>query len=168
MTPDELRTAINAYLDKGPDFIKFGGTAHFARPAFIGFSLEAQKVMVEEAHKRARKAETHATTPDGLRLSVEAGIDLIQHPEVLGPRALPDALVTTIVERRIVGSMLVNTITGAAWTKHLKDSEAAKKKATEEAAKATGRHGPKPRPSCGARPPTPAPRWRCGAATPRR
>ncbi len=135
MTPDELRTAINAYLDKGPDFIKFGGTAHFARPSFIGFSPEAQRVLVEEAHERGRKAETHATTPDGLRLSIEAGIDLIQHPEMLGPRELPDALVATIVERRIVGSMLVNTITGEAWQKHLKDSEAAKKKSAEEAAK---------------------------------
>ena len=112
MTPDELRAAIDAYLDKGPDFIKYGGTAHFARPAFIGFSPEAQRVMVEEAHKRGKKAETHATTPDGLRLSVEAGIDGIQHPEMLGPRELPDALVRTIVERRIVCNMLVNTITG--------------------------------------------------------
>ena len=139
MTPDELRVAINAYLDKGPDFIKFGGTAHFARPAFIGFSPEAQRVMVEEAHKRGKKAETHATTPDGLRLSVAAGIDLIQHPEVLGPRALPDALIRTIVERRIVNSMLVNTITGAPWAKHLKDRDEAKKKQSDEAAKGPGR-----------------------------
>ena len=84
MTPDELRVAINAYLDKGPDFVKYGGTAHFSRPSFVGFSPEAQRVMVEEAHKRGKKAETHATTPDGLRLAVAAGIDGIQHPEVLG------------------------------------------------------------------------------------
>ncbi|MGE4085755.1 MAG: amidohydrolase family protein [Vicinamibacterales bacterium] len=135
LTPDELRTAIDAYLDKGPDFIKFGGTAHFSRPAFIGFSAEAQRVMVEAAHARGRKAETHATTPDGLRLSVEAGIDLIQHPEVLGPRELPAALVKTIVDRRIVNSMLINTITGAAWAKHLEDRAAAQKKQDEAAAK---------------------------------
>jgi imidazolonepropionase-like amidohydrolase len=121
MDPAELRTAIRAYLDKGPDFIKFGGTAHFARPAFIGFSLDAQKVLVEEAHARGKVAETHATTVDGLRLSVEAGIDLIQHPEVLGARELPDSLVRAIVDRRIICSMLVNTITGAAWTKHEKE-----------------------------------------------
>ncbi|MGH9383002.1 MAG: amidohydrolase family protein, partial [Vicinamibacterales bacterium] len=71
LTPDELRKAIRSSLDKGPDFIKYGGTAHFARPAFIGFSPEAQRVMVEEAHARGRVAETHATTADGLRLSVE-------------------------------------------------------------------------------------------------
>ncbi|MEZ5420498.1 MAG: amidohydrolase family protein [Vicinamibacterales bacterium] len=136
MTPEELRVAINAYLDRGPDFLKFGGTAHFARPAFIGFSPEAQRVMVEEAHKRGRKAETHSTTPDGLRLSVEAGIDGIQHPELLGPRELPAPLVRTIVDRRIACNMLVNTITGEAWAKHVKDREAALKKIGEEAAKA--------------------------------
>jgi hypothetical protein len=48
MTPDELRKAINAYIDKGPDFIKFGGTSHFSEPTFIGFSSEAQKVIVDE------------------------------------------------------------------------------------------------------------------------
>ena len=136
MTPDELRVAINAYLDKGPDFVKFGGTAHFARPSFIGFSPEAQRVMVEEAHKRGKKAETHSTTPDGLRLSVEAGIDGIQHPEMLGPRELPAALIRQIVERQIACNMLVNTITGDAWAKHLKDREAAQKKLADDAAKA--------------------------------
>ena len=43
MSPDELRRAIGAYLDKGPDFLKFGGTSHFAEPTFIGFSAEAQQ-----------------------------------------------------------------------------------------------------------------------------
>jgi len=139
MTPDELRVAINAYLDKGPDFIKYGGTAHFARPAFVGFSPEAQRVIVEEAHKRGRKAETHATTPDGLRLAVEAGIDGIQHPELLGPRELPIVLVRAIVDKRIACNMLVNTITGEAWTKHLKDRAEAQKKLSEAAAKGPAR-----------------------------
>ncbi len=44
LTPDELRVAIDKYLDKGPDFIKYGGTSHFSQPTFIGFSPEAQKV----------------------------------------------------------------------------------------------------------------------------
>ena len=74
-------------------------------------------MIVEEAHRAARVAETHSTTIDGLRLSIEAGIDLIQHPELLGPREMPDSLVQAIVERKIVCSMLANTITGEAWTK---------------------------------------------------
>ena len=121
MDPEELRTAIRAYLDKGPDFIKFGGTAHFARPAFIGFSAEAQKVIVDETHARNKVAETHATTVDGLRISIQSGIDLIQHPEMIGQREMPDSLVKMIVERKIVCSMLSNTITGEAWKKAMKD-----------------------------------------------
>lgn len=138
MMPDELKTAIRAYLDKGPDFLKYGGTAHFARPSFVGFSPEAQKVIVDEAHARGKLAETHATTPDGLRLSIAAGIDLIQHPEVLGTRELPPALVQAIVERKIVCSMLVSTVTGEAWTKHLKDAEEAEKKRTEAEKRSEG------------------------------
>jgi imidazolonepropionase-like amidohydrolase len=139
LTPDELRPAIRSYLDKGPDFIKYGGTAHFARPAFIGFSPEAQRVIVEQAHARGRVAETHATTADGLRLSLEAGIDLIQHPELLGNRELPDALVRLIVERKVICSMLVNTITGDAWQRHLKESDEAARKRAEAEKKATTR-----------------------------
>lgn len=146
MEPDELRAAIRGYLDKGPDFIKYGGTAHFARPAFIGFSAEAQRVLVEEAHRRNKVAETHATTADGLRMSVEAGIDLVQHPELLGPRELPDALVRTIVARQVICSMLANTITGEAWKKAMKDrDEALAKRAEAE----KGQKGPQ-RPRTGA------------------
>ena len=72
LTLAELRVAINKYLDKGPDFLKYGGTSHFSQPTYIGFSLDAQKVLVEEAHKRGRAAETHSTTIEGLRISLEA------------------------------------------------------------------------------------------------
>jgi imidazolonepropionase-like amidohydrolase len=133
----ELRAAIEAYLDKGPDFIKYGGTAHFSRPAFIGFSPDAQKAIVDAAHKRNRIAETHATTIDGLRLSLEAGIDLIQHPEMLGTRELPDALVRTIVERKIICSIVSNTITGDAWQKHLSDRDESMRKRAEDEKKGT-------------------------------
>jgi imidazolonepropionase-like amidohydrolase/cyclophilin family peptidyl-prolyl cis-trans isomerase len=133
LSPEELRAAIGKYLDKGPDFLKYGGTSHFSEPTFIGFSPEAQKVMVEETHKRGLSAETHSTTIEGLRLSILAGIDLIQHPEVLSPRELPDDLVRLIRERNIIGSMLVSTITGEAWTKHLKDKAEAEKKLAEKA-----------------------------------
>lgn len=131
MTPEELRAAINKYLDKRPDFLKYGGTSHWARPTFIGFSPEAQKVMVEETHKRGLVAETHSTSIEGLRLSILAGIDLIQHPEVLTPREMTEDLSRMIRERKIIGSLLSNTYTGEAWTKHLKTREEALKKIQE-------------------------------------
>ncbi|MGH7475242.1 MAG: amidohydrolase family protein [Longimicrobiales bacterium] len=127
MTPDELRVAINGYLDKGPDFIKYNGTAH-SWPARIEFSPRAQKVIVEETHKRGLVAETHSTTPEGLYLSILAGIDLIQHPEALGLRELTDELVDMIVERGIICSLLPNKYTGQIWRNYLSEREAARKK----------------------------------------
>jgi len=131
MTPQELRQAIGGYLDKGPDFLKFGGTSHFSEPTFIGFSADAQRVIVDEAHKRNRAAETHSTSIEGLRVSIAAGIDGIQHPELLDGRAMPDDLVKTIVDRNLNCSMLASTMTGAAWKRHLKTKEEAQKKRAE-------------------------------------
>ncbi len=131
MTPEELRRAIDAYLDKGPDFLKFGGTSHFSEPTFIGFSADAQKVIVDQAHARNRAAETHSTSIEGLRLSIAAGIDGIQHPELLDGRAIPDDLVKIIVDRGLNCSMLASTITGPAWKRHLKNKEEVVRKRAE-------------------------------------
>jgi len=131
MTPPQLAKAIDAYLDKGPDFIKYGGTSHFAEPTFIGFSPDAQRVIVERAHARGKIAETHSTSPEGLRLSIEAGIDGIQHPEMVDGVDLSDEIVNRIRDKQIICSMLVNTMTGEAWEKHLKDRADTEKKQAE-------------------------------------
>ncbi len=138
LSAEELRAAINRYLDKGPDFLKYGGTSHFSQPTFIGFSPEAQEVIVEETHKRGLAAETHSTSIEGLRLSILAGIDLIQHPELMTPREMPADLIAMIKQRNITGSMLVSTITGDAWTKHVKAREEARKKIEETEKKGMG------------------------------
>jgi imidazolonepropionase-like amidohydrolase len=119
MEPDSLRAAINRYLDLGVDFLKFGGTSHFGYPIFIGFSERAQRVIVEAVHQRGRVAETHSTTPEGLRVSLMAGVDLVQHPEVLDV-PISDDLVKVFVERNVVCGMLSNTITGKPWQDYLK------------------------------------------------
>ncbi|MEQ9412608.1 MAG: amidohydrolase family protein, partial [Cyclobacteriaceae bacterium] len=124
MLPNELSLAINKYLDKGPDFIKYGGTSHFDNPVMIGFSPRAQKVIVDETHKRGKVAETHSTNLEGLRMSIEAGIDLIQHPEH-SSRVLPDELVQMIKDRNIICAMLSNTITGEVWQQHVQKRKAA-------------------------------------------
>ena len=140
MEPEDLRVAINDYLDLGPDFIKYGGTGHFSNPIMIGFSPRAQRVMVEETHKRGLVAETHSTSPEGLHLSVEAGLDLIQHPAALSSY-ISDELVDMIVERGIVCAFLSNTVSGKAWQDHLDaQAEREEKEAEEEAeAEAEGR-----------------------------
>ncbi len=118
MTPDELRLAMNTYLDKGVDVIKYGGTSHFMRPSLIGFSPRQQAVIVAEAHKRGKPVQTHATSSEGLRLAVEAGIDLIQHPEMMS-RDLPEDLIHLIVTKGVYCGMRTNLVTGEARVHHL-------------------------------------------------
>jgi imidazolonepropionase-like amidohydrolase len=141
MTPPELRIAINAYLDEGVNFVKYGGTGHTSMPTLIGFSPEAQRVLVEETHRRGLVAETHSTTLEGLRLSIEAGVDLVQHPEIVEPRGITDDLVALFRERDVICSMLVNTITGPAWKEHLEKREAAQKKLEDSKDALTGHQG---------------------------
>ncbi len=122
LSPDELRIAMDKYLDKGPDFVKYGGTAH--TNSLITFSPRQQKALVEEVHKYGRFAETHSTNPEPLRISVEAGIDVIQHPEV-HDIPIPDDLVQLIVDRHVMCSILANTITGKPWQDYLKRTQRA-------------------------------------------
>jgi imidazolonepropionase-like amidohydrolase len=102
----------------------------------IGFSERAQRVLVEEAHRRGRFAETHSTTAEGLRMSLEAGVDVVQHPEVL-PGPIPDALVQQFRERGVICSMLVNTMTGKPWQEYMERKQAEEKRAAERSDTAT-------------------------------
>ena len=122
MSPDELRVAIRKYLDKGPNFVKYGGTGH--TNSLITFSPRQLEALIDEVHKRGLIAETHATNPEPLRMSVLAGVDLIQHPEVHSV-PLPDDLVKLIVDRKVMCSILSNTITGKPWKDYLKTRQRA-------------------------------------------
>ncbi|MEX2526254.1 MAG: amidohydrolase family protein [Gemmatimonadota bacterium] len=137
LTPEELRVAMDAYLDKGPDFIKYGGTGHTSNPDLITFSPRQQRVIVEAAHARGLVAETHSTSVEGLLLSVQAGIDLIQHPEVLD-RRITDELMDLIVERGVICGPLSNTITGRAWREYMEEKEKEEAEKADEEAEGQG------------------------------
>ncbi len=74
-------------------------------------------------------------------MAVEAGIDLIQHPEVLSGRELPDDLVALIVERGVICSMLTNTLTGNVWREHLERRAAADQQQADSVQARTGHQG---------------------------
>ena len=116
--------------------MKYGGSSHWSYPTMIGFSPEAQRVIVEETHRRGLVAETHATNPESLRLAVEAGIDLIQHPESLAGRPYSEALLGQIRDRGVICAMIVNKITGEAWEQHLADVAAAEARLAGEGSSA--------------------------------
>jgi len=122
LSPDSLRVAIRKYLDKGPNFVKYGGTGH--TNSLITFSPRQQEALVEEVHKRGLFAEVHSTNPEPLRISVLAGIDLIQHPEVHSV-PIPDDLVKLIVDKKVMCSILSNGITGKPWKDYLKTRQRA-------------------------------------------
>jgi imidazolonepropionase-like amidohydrolase len=126
MGPEQLRVAINNYLDKGPNFIKYGGTSHFRYPSLIGFSPRAQRVIVDETHRRGLIAETHATSSEALRMAVEAGIDFIQHPEILSS-PYPQDLIDMIVERNVICGLRSNTLVGEKWQEHVEKRRQARK-----------------------------------------
>lgn len=117
MSPEDLRTAIGRYLDKGPNFVKYGGTSHTSN--LITFSPRQQEALVQEVHRRGLIAEVHSTNPEPLRISVLAGVDLIQHPEIHDV-PIPDDLVRLIVDRKVICSVLSNGVTGKAWSDYLK------------------------------------------------
>jgi hypothetical protein len=84
--------------------------------------------------RRVREGgSTLGITAIGPRSSVTlaAGIDGIQHPEILDGRDLPDDIVSAIKARGIICSMLVSTITGPAWQRHLKTRDEAMKKVAD-------------------------------------
>lgn len=128
MGPDSLRAAMNRYLDKGVDFVKYGGTVHTSFPTPLVFSPRQARIIVEETHKRGKVAETHATSPEGLLIALEAGVDLVQHPEIL-ETPYPDELVRALVDRKVICSMNTNSHTGKSWRDYL----ATRRRAEEEA-----------------------------------
>jgi len=118
MTPHEVRRETNAYLDLGVDFVKVAASSHGISPESLMFSPAVLRAMGEEVHKRGLVFETHTATLESLRLAIESGVDLMQHPEELGSfrdeadrrtfgeREVPDDLIALIKSRNVLCSLL--------------------------------------------------------------
>jgi imidazolonepropionase-like amidohydrolase len=124
MEPDSLRVAINKYLDKGPDFIKYGGTSHVNN--LITFSPRQQEIIVQETKKRGKVAETHATSNEAMRIAILAGVQVVQHPEATSV-PLTQELIDLFREKKVICSSLVG------WGKEQKQDTAAKRRADSTA-----------------------------------
>jgi imidazolonepropionase-like amidohydrolase len=71
---EEARRAVREQIAHGADLIKV--YADWDRPTL---TVEELRVIVEEAHKQNRKVAAHATTAEGIRNAVTAGVDSIEH-----------------------------------------------------------------------------------------
>jgi imidazolonepropionase-like amidohydrolase len=71
---EEARRAVREQIGHGADVIKV--YADWLHPTLTTAEMQ---VIVEEAHKAGLKVAAHATTPEGIRNAVTAGVDSIEH-----------------------------------------------------------------------------------------
>src|SRR5579864_3909077 len=71
---EEARRAAREQIGHGADLIKV--YADWNQPTL---TVEEIRVIVEEAHKQKLKVAAHATTPEGIKNAVTAGVDSIEH-----------------------------------------------------------------------------------------
>ena len=101
--PDEMRKAVREQIRQGADFIKIMSTGALTvaeedvRPTQI--TREEIDAIVEETHRLGFRIASHAEGSDGIRLSVEAGVDTIEHGEM--GFEVPDVL-DAMAERGII------------------------------------------------------------------
>jgi len=131
MGEEGFRAAIYTYLDFGPDFIKYGADMH-AEPR-LTFAPWQHRALIEEVHKRGKLVEAHATTEEGLRTAIAAGVDSIQHTNLFfysspwfqgrdlaqRERTLPSGIVKEIVRKKILCQLTVTNPKGSAGASEL-------------------------------------------------
>jgi len=96
---EEARRAVREQIGHGADLIKV--YADWSHPTL---TVDEMRVVVEEAHKQGLKVAAHATTPEGIKNAVTAGVDSIEH----GHRADREALEMM----KAKGTFLVPTVGG--------------------------------------------------------
>jgi imidazolonepropionase-like amidohydrolase len=80
---EEARRAVREQIGHGADLIKV--YADWNHPTL---TVEEMRVVVEEAHKQGLKVAAHATTPEGIKNAVTAGVDSIEHGHEADRQAL--------------------------------------------------------------------------------
>jgi imidazolonepropionase-like amidohydrolase len=81
--PEEALRAVREQIGNGADLIKV-----YADWDYPTLTVAEMRVIVEEAHKSGRKVAAHATTPEGIRNAVLAGVDSIEHGHLANRAAL--------------------------------------------------------------------------------
>jgi imidazolonepropionase-like amidohydrolase len=71
---EEARRAVREQIGHGADLIKV-----YADWRYPTLTVEEMRVIVEEAHKAGLKVAAHATTAEGIKNAINAGVDSIEH-----------------------------------------------------------------------------------------
>ncbi|MFL1375792.1 amidohydrolase family protein [Nocardiopsis protaetiae] len=101
LTPEAVGEEVRAYIGHGIDFVKYASNEHggTSAGAFLQFSERTQRAIVDEAHRAGLTAQSHTASVEGLRMSVEAGCDLVQHCNMTGPTEIPRETLELIARR---------------------------------------------------------------------
>ncbi len=77
---DEMLRAVRDQIGHGADWVKlYADYGRGGGPSTPTFSIDEMKTAVEEAHSANRPVAAHATTAEGMRRAVLAGVDTIEH-----------------------------------------------------------------------------------------
>lgn len=115
MTPEQVRARVRQYIeDGGQNFIKYAGSGH-THMQFLCFSEKVQRAIVEEGHRAAMVVQSHTTSAESLRVALEVGCDLLQHPDVTGAMEMPDETLNAIARSGVPCATLFVTRDFLAW-----------------------------------------------------
>jgi imidazolonepropionase-like amidohydrolase len=117
LTPNQARARVRDYIgSRKPDFLKYAASGHAgSHMQYICFSAAIQKAIVEEGHAAGLTVQAHTTSPESLRMEIEAGADLLQHPDITCKAPIPDETLRQIAQRRLPCAALLATCRFLAW-----------------------------------------------------
>lgn len=115
MTAAEVRARVQAYVASGSqNFLKYASSGH-ANIQFICFSEKVQRAIVEVGHEAGLTVQAHTTSPESLRMAIEAGCDILQHGDITGLAPMPEETLATIASRRVPCAAIFATRRFLAW-----------------------------------------------------
>jgi imidazolonepropionase-like amidohydrolase len=91
---DDCRRAVRMQVSNGVDWIKvYADRSYYRTPdggwaAIPNFTPDEMKAIVDEAHKLRKRVAAHSMTPSGHRVALGAGVDSIEHGDVLDDESL--------------------------------------------------------------------------------
>lgn len=91
---DACRQAVRRQVESGVDWIKvYADRSYRKRPdggfeSIVNFTPEELRAIVDEAHRLRRKVAAHSITPSGHRAALAAGVDSLEHGDVLDEETL--------------------------------------------------------------------------------
>ena len=100
--PDDCRRAVRLQVQNGVDWIKVYADGSYYRTPDGGwasvpnFTQDEMNAIVDEAHRLRKKVAAHSMTPTGHRIALAAGVDSLEHGDVLD-----DDTIRAMVRRKV-------------------------------------------------------------------